>query len=421
MSKKSDTSCAENGIYTPLPAAAPSNTVLDFNTIDPVGNQSIVSSGAMSFSMVGCSGDPATQTNTLAVAEAMIQAGPGSFFYHLGDLTYTPDESGSGSSADTATNNDEPPLWNSQFYAPYSKYPKTIFSIAGNHDGKASSTPAQSQIANYFANFCANSNQWPTPWTQNSTDQRPAVIQPYPYWTLVTPLAYIVGLYTNVVNGGMLDDPSQYPRFTDGPQYQWLVAQLQSIAAQNRKAAQKRAVLLALHYPPYSGAANFNVRGDQSRGKSKGSGNAPYLAVAIQQAFTDAGQRPDVIYSAHAHLFQRLSYTFADGTVMPCIVAGCGGHSPLEVLSEPCAGGKPGTEPSCPFPAVLPGKFQFPAGESAVVNFYQDGQKGGRFGFAQTTIQARTLNFQFIDTAGNVADSFTLDLDAHQLHSTAQA
>ncbi len=30
------------------------------------------------------------------------------------------------------------------------------------------------------------------------------MIEPYVYWRFDTPLAYIIGLYTNVVNGGML-------------------------------------------------------------------------------------------------------------------------------------------------------------------------------------------------------------------------
>ena len=209
-------------------------------------------------------------------------------------------------------------------------------------------TPIQSQIGNYLANFCSDSNTWPAPWTLNSVDKRPAMIQPYPYWMLVTPLAYIIGLYTNVVNGGMLDDPQSYPTFTDGPQYKWLVAQLQSVANLNNSAAQKKAVLLTLHYPPYSGAANFNVRGDQSQGKSTDAASAPYLAVAIQQAFQNAGQRPDVIYSAHAHLFQRLTYTFADGSVMPCIIAGCGGHFSPGGDVGGLLGWRTGTRPDLP-------------------------------------------------------------------------
>jgi hypothetical protein len=86
------------------------------------------------------------------------------------------------------------------------------------------------------------------------------MIQPYVYWRLDTPLAYIVGLYSNIANGGVLDDPTAYPVFTNGPQYQWLVGELKAVAAANSQNSPKKAVLLAVHYPPYSGATNFNVR-----------------------------------------------------------------------------------------------------------------------------------------------------------------
>ena len=43
-----------------------------------------------------------------------------------------------------------PALWNSQFYAPYTDYPKRIVSIGGNHDGKSS------PVTDYLDAFCAD-------------------------------------------------------------------------------------------------------------------------------------------------------------------------------------------------------------------------------------------------------------------------
>ena len=126
------------------------------------------------------------------------------------------------------------------------------------------------------------------------------MIQPYVYWRLNTPLAYIIGLYSNIANGGILDDPTKYSDFTKGPQYQWLVGELKAVAAANSKNSPKKAVLLMVHYPPYSGTANFNVRGDPSKGPGPSLSNAPYLSVALQKAFTVSGQRPDAIFSARA-------------------------------------------------------------------------------------------------------------------------
>jgi len=402
------TKCAEHGVWTGVPTPAPAGQQpLDLSAIDADENQRIISSGKMRFAMVGCSGDPNTPTNTEAVARAITAGTDTSFFFHLGDIIYL--ETGSDATTDGSEVGDMPALWNSQFYAPYTDYPKRIVSIGGNHDGKSS------PVTDYLDAFCADPSTWPQPWTGNTTDARPAMIQPYAYWRFDTPLAYIVGLYSNIANGGILDDPTAYPIFTNGPQYQWLVGELKAVAAANSGNSPKKAVLLAVHYPPYSGATNFNVRGDPSQGPGPDVSNAPYLAVALQQAFADSGQRPDAIFSAHAHLFEHLTYTFADGTVMPCLVTGCGGHAPLEVLSDRCDG-KPGAPLTAPFPAVTPGSFQFPQGDSAQVEYYEDGDSANSvFGFLKLTIEARTLTCQFIGATSNqILHQFTLNLDTHQ-------
>jgi hypothetical protein len=92
--KKSDPKekCIEKGVWTALPTTAPATTNLVFT---PAGT------GAMTFHMVGCSGDPDLTGPGLAVAGGMASqiSGPASpavapsFLYHLGDLAYT--ESGS--------------------------------------------------------------------------------------------------------------------------------------------------------------------------------------------------------------------------------------------------------------------------------------------------------------------------------------
>lgn len=398
--------CAEHGVWTAPPKAPPANQKpLDFSAIDAEENERIISSGKMSFAMVGCSGDPEDVAETKTVAHAIAAADDTSFFYHLGDIIYFE----KGSNATGSAIPDTPPLWNTQFYAPYKKYPKEIVSIPGNHDGK--STP----ITNYFGAFCSDPSKWPAVWSGNATDQRPAMIQPYVYWRLNTPLAYFIGLYSNIANGGILDDPTKHSDFTKGPQYKWLVAELKTVAAENSRNSPTRAVLLMVHYPPYSGTTNFNVRGDPSQGPGPDVSNAPYLAVALQKAFADSEQRPDAIFSAHAHLFQRLTYSFADSTVMPCLIAGCGGHSPLEVLSEECDGGK-GEKREAPFPAVAPGSFKFPAGDSAQVEYYEDGKShDSEFGYLRVSIKERTLKGEFIGATSNkTLDKFKLDLDSHK-------
>ena len=403
VSKKIDAvACAEHGVWTDVTQVKrrPVNQQpLQFSKIDPIENQRIRESGKMSFAVVGCSGDPLNGANTKAVAAAISADKDLSFFYHLGDMIYS--ISGSDTEGGEPVKPYSHSLWDDQLFGPFADFPKKIFAIAGNHDGKYK-TKIQA-LRDFCRFFCADSVEPPT-----GSRHRRKMMQPYIYWRLDTPYAYIIGLYSNIANGGILDDPSQYTtaNFKEGPQYKWLVKQLR--ATRNKTAgSQRKAVLLTVHYPPYSGATNFNVRGDPSEGGPAAKGkrpaqpnnyNAPYLAVALQQAFKDSKQRPDAIFSAHAHLYQRLNYKFDDDTIMPCLVVGCGGHSPLEKLFQGC-NGIPQKKPSKRhFAAVKPGTFEFPKGDSAKVKFFDDEKRIGRFGYLKVTLDAKaqTLTCQFM-------------------------
>ena len=395
-SESSPTRCAEHGLWTDVtqvkhPPA--DHQPLPFSSVDPDENERILSSGKMSFAMVGCSGDPINRTNTQAVGAALSTDKDLSFLYHLGDMIYT--ISGSDTEGGKPVKRYSRSLWDNQLFGPYAKFlkKKKIFAIAGNHDGKYKQKIKA--LRDYFRFFCADTVK-PRTGSKHNRQMK----QPYIYWSLDTPYAYIIGLYSNIANGGILDKPSDYTRvhfkFKTGPQYKWLVKQLRNVEKMNKRAGeQRKAVLLTVHYPPYSGAANFNVRGDQSKGGPAAKRNrpaqpnnydAPYLAVALQQAFNDSGQRPDAIFSAHAHLYQRLNYRFADKTTMPCLVVGCGGHSPLEELFHSCDGTLEAEPRKPPFPAVKPGMFEFPEGESAEVEAFDD----KNFGYLKVTLDAKS-------------------------------
>jgi hypothetical protein len=311
--------CIEKGVWTALPNAVPATTNFVFT---PSGT------GTMTFHMVGCSGDPDLTGPGLAVAGGMASQinGPAnpavapSFLYHMGDIAYT--ESGSAMTG---------PLWNTQFYAQYAAYkdcngPLPVFSIAGNHDGNTGTAP-DTEIAHFLENMCGTAGAVSP---DNTADPaRTESTLPYPYWRLDTPLAWIIGLYTNVSNGGVLDDPTVYSDPTKGPQYGWLVEQLSWCKAQNAGGAAK-AILLALHYPPYNGTIDFEQRGNPTYGNDNSYPNAVPIGMVLQEAFAQAGQIPDAIFSAHAHLYQRITVAYTDGKgkttqEVPCFVVGCGG------------------------------------------------------------------------------------------------
>ena len=100
----------------------------------------------------------------------------------------------------------------------------------------------------------------------------------------------------------MLDgSPTQLTDPTQGPQFLWLVAQLSWCKAQNA-AGTPRAILLALHYPPYNGTLDFQQRGNPTFGNDNAYPNAVPIGMVLQEAYSKSGQIPDAIFCAHAHL-----------------------------------------------------------------------------------------------------------------------
>jgi hypothetical protein len=260
-------------------------------------SQAIQDRQTLSFHAVGCTGCHADQQATTQVAEAMAvqavhphrfggtpAAVPIAFLYHLGDVVYKKDKDTAGDQSPLPPpehRKDFGELYDRQFYSPFAAYGPLIFAVAGNHDGKDKDPDVPSRksaIQHFLKNFCSLADGA----SDNQSSNRPAMRQPYPYWVLKTPLAYFVGLYTNVCNAGQLDDPEKNAR----PQYDWLVQTLKDI----KKAADRPALFLVLHYPPYSAAANFLERGDPNLGptpRPPGKTLDP-LGRTLQAAFRDS-------------------------------------------------------------------------------------------------------------------------------------
>lgn len=428
MPKNPNGPCIEKGVWTPLPTAPPAVTNVVFAPV-------LAGSGFM-FHIAGCAGDPINSGPGLAVASGMAaqitDSGKGpavapSFLYHLGDITYS--EKG---------HDVTPEMWNTQFYKQYAGYaqehtPLPIFAIAGNHDGKTGSTTAASQITHFLQNMCGTAGKVSP---DNTADPaRMETAQPYVYFRLDTPLAYIIGLYTNVSNGGVLDDPQHGP-FKKGPQYQWLVEQL-TFCRKHKAAGQ--AVLLALHYPPYNGAVDFAQRGNPTFGNDNAYPDAVPVAMVLEAAYQDSGQIPDAVFSAHAHLYQRMTVSYADDKgkavrQVPHFVVGCGGHSPIELMASTCEGGV-ATFPTKPFDLFKQGNppvnLTAPPNATVTVEASADGVDKEKvpFGFLRVTVTTGSqpkLVCEFFTTvcdstgkpvqAGSVlADSCVVDLTTHLL------
>jgi hypothetical protein len=430
LSSKDLPGCVELGVWTKIPVPPPASLRLRLRDVDKKEAEAIKERGVMTFHAVGCTGSHADQQATTHVAAAMAvqvahphrfggapEAVPASFLYHLGDVVYKKDK-------DTAGEQSPPPpperhrdfaqLYDTQLYGPYTPYAPPIFAIAGNHDGKdrePDGPTRKSGIHHFLKNFCGLNDGDPP---DNRSSSRPPMAQPYPYWLLQTPLAYFVGLYTNVNNAGQLDNPEENGQ----PQYDWLLRTLAEI----KEAADGKAVFLVVHYPLYSAATNFLERGDPSLGptpRPPGKTLKP-LGSLLQRAFRDSGQFPDAVLSAHAHHYQRLTYTHADGRQIPYLIVGGGGHIPVEKLSKPCATGQDAGRAEPHPQLVFPLGLSLPAGDRAELAAFNDRD----FGFLRLTLDhtRRRLTGEYftaftLDPSPGalpaLADSFTLDLSAH--------
>ena len=124
---------------------------------------------------------------------------------------------------------------------------------------------------------------------------------PNVYWTLVTPFATIVGLYTNVPEHGSIDSVQQ----------QWLTNEF-------AEAPKDRALIFALHHPIYS----FDVF---HSGSTK-------MADVLENAIRDTGRVPNPVLSGHVHDYQRIEQKIAPESPTPFIVCGNGGYHNLHKI-----------------------------------------------------------------------------------------
>jgi hypothetical protein len=280
--------------FRPLPpptGVAPFRLSLD-TVLSAKAIQTIETSGRMVVHAVGDTGGVNTPTYVENVATYMeddFSASDASmhpsFFYHLGDVVYYDGEIAN---------------YYPEFYEPYMTYPAPIFAIPGNHDGDIDPQTKETTLQAFIRNFCQ-----PAPMHQAEAQDAPrdAMTQPNVYWTLLTPLATFIGLYSNCPEGGVLK-PDQIA---------WFESEL-------RAAPAGKALILAVHHPLYS-----------AYGSRPGSQK---LYSVIDAACRAANRVPDLVLSGHVHDYQRFTGTLADQDVQ-CIVAGAGGYNlKLHTLSK---------------------------------------------------------------------------------------
>ncbi|GCE30490.1 hypothetical protein KDA_59740 [Dictyobacter alpinus] len=237
------------------------------------------------------------------------------FFYHLGDVVYYYGEENQ---------------YYSQFYEPNSHYSAPIFAIPGNHDGDLIDQSVPSLQA-FVTNFCAREAQL----APSSGDApRDTMTEPNVYWTLNTPFATFIGLYTNVPEGGRLD----------ATQIDWFHNELTQAPAD-------KALIVATHHPIYS--ADNHHSGSQ------------YMEGILDTAMQTTSRIPDLVLTAHVHNYQRFTRQYNDRFIT-YLVAGSGGywnlHSILKSIKEP------------PTPIEFP--YQLPDRPDVSIHTFSDDRHG---------------------------------------------
>jgi hypothetical protein len=363
-----------------IPAPRVQPPVFDLSAVLPASILAqIESAGKLVFHAVGDTGGVVKAEPQLAVGDAMTAdrgnktyaTGLPAFFFHLGDVVYYFGQE---------------QYYPEQFYDPYRNYDAPIFAIPGNHDGVMfKKEPVSYSLEGFFDNFCAAA-----PVAAISGFSRTTMVQPGVYFVLTAPFTRIIGLYSNTGESvGVLGGTT-----IGNDQVTFLQEQLAAaLAARKADAGNKNpeALILAVHHPPFTGASD----------------HFPSAAMLqqIDSCCEQAGIRPDLVLSGHAHLYERYTRTMkADGQQIPFIVAGNGGYYNLSKLKTDAAGKKP-----------TPGQQTEPDGQGSTITLEQYNDTD--YGFLRITIDAASIEVQAlgVDLANSTAvpavlDSFTVDL-----------
>lgn len=370
-----------------IPIPPPKRTPPVMELAEVVGSQyaeQIQQSGQLVFQSAGDTGFGGTWDLELVaqVMEMDLQkpnpADHPAFFFHLGDVIYNRQYNSPQSKEDQ---------YQPQFYNPYDHYTAKIVAIPGNHDSNPQEDPQA--IDAFEQNFCADPPASDAQLTKllNSTNRAP-MFQPGVYFRLDTPFAQIIGLFSNggehegVIRGSGVDDS----------QWNFLVEQLTAIKAA-RTGGNRPALIVAMHHPPYSGGG--------------GHSGSTTMLQDLDAAFNQAGIGPDAILSGHAHVYQRFTrtVTIAKTTMeVPYVVAGTGGHGPIQPM-------KP-TPQRQPVRTPLRGRSTQGADDNTLQQYFNG------FGHLLITATNRVLTIDFIGTKTNTeqpVDSVTVDLATNKI------
>ncbi|MFO0943018.1 MAG: metallophosphoesterase [Pirellulales bacterium] len=280
-----------NQVFQPLPnptGSAPFRLALD-SILSPHRISTIQHAGKIVFHIAGDVGGIQDPTPQLIVARKLVnqlyvnESDRPAFFYIAGDVVYF---------------NGQTSGYFPQFYQAYEHYNAPIFAVPGNHDGDPGHT-GETSLSAFFRNFCSHS---PVLTHEAGEVERDAMTQPNCYFTLNAPFVTIVGLYSNVPEGGQIHQD----------QIDWLVNEL-------REAPRNKALLVVVHHPAFS----FD---DHHSGST-------HIRDVLDDAFERSGRIADAVITGHVHNYQRFTRTI-NGRQVPYLVVGAGGYHHLHSMRK---------------------------------------------------------------------------------------
>jgi len=315
------------------------------------------------------------------------------FFFHLGDVVYNTQYS---------TPESKSKMYQPQFYIPYGPYTGKILAIPGNHDSNPQEDPQS--IEAFQDNFCAIPPATAPGLTAAlQSPNRPPMYQPGVYYRLDAPFAQIIALFSNggetegvirggtggAINGGTVGDD----------QWNFLVTELTAVKAARDAAgnAPRPALIVAMHHPPFSGGG--------------GHSGSSFMLADMDAAFQAAGISPDAVLSGHAHVYQRFTRLVPFGAKtmeVPYVVAGNGGHGPIQPV-------KPSFERT-PVKTPVQGVSADGSSDHSLRQYFNG------FGHLMITVTSRVLTINLIGTHTQThqpVDSVTVDLVTNKIiHET---
>lgn len=216
---------------------------------------------------------------------------------------------------DVVYNFGETEYYYDQFYEPYRNYQAPVLAAAGNHDGMISPLAHETSLTAYLRNFCANPASGFVVTPEAGGLSRTAQIQPGVFFTFDAPFVRILVVYSNT-----LEDPGVIANSTIGnSQLDYLKAALTRVKAERYKGA----LLFAHHHPSYT------IGGQHS--------SSVDMRQQMDAICAQVGVWPHAVLAGHVHSYQRLTRHRPDGTDIPYVICGNGGHN-IAKLKAPGGG-----------------------------------------------------------------------------------